>query len=183
MREGRDIESNRISNEVRAISLDGNKYSSITENAENENNDQAMNVKNENRITPFSDNVPSGSSVNIPVPDIAAKIEPIIPSKATEKGMCGDRPSLEVKIVSSKEDRKWQSNTTRPTARGKSLPTRRTVIISKSGSKKPCGAGEVVSLHAKKSSSGAKIDRYKYDRRRRNSVNGNSNTASFIDLT
>ena len=132
MREGRDIESNRISNEVRAISLDGNKYSSITENAENENNDQAMNVKNENRITPFSDNVPSGSSVNIPVPDIAAKIEPIIPSKATEKGMCGDRPSLEVKIVSNNEDRKWQSNTTRPTARGKSLPTRRSVIISKS---------------------------------------------------
>ena len=137
-----------------------------------------MNVKNDDKTPHFLIMCPVD-----PVPDIAAKIEPINSSKAAEKGMCGDRPSLEMKIATSNEDGKRHSNKTRPTTRDKSLPTCRSAMTSKSGSKNPYGAGEDISLYAKKSGSGAKIDHYKHDGRRRNSVNGNGASVSFIDLT
>ena len=178
----RENRRNRISTEVRDISLDCKRYSSITGNTENENNEQAMNVKNDNKITPFSENVPSGSNVNIPMPDIAVKIEPNYSNEATKKGMCGDEPNLKMEITVSVKDGKRQINT-RPTARDGSLPSHRSVMISKSANENPYEAGRDTLLRAKSSGSGAKLPRYGNVGRGRNSVNENGASASFIDLT
>ena len=121
-REQREVGRNRISNEVREISLDCNKYSLITENTENESNEQAMNVRNENTISPLAEYLPSGSNRNIPIPG-AEKIESVDSNEATNRWMCGDRPSLKMKIALSGKDGRWQIKP-RPTARDGNLPSR-----------------------------------------------------------
>eukprot|EP00112_Aurelia_sp_Birch-Aquarium-sp1_P000362 Seg1031.6 transcript_id=Seg1031.6/GoldUCD/mRNA.D3Y31 product="Serine/threonine-protein kinase Nek4" protein_id=Seg1031.6/GoldUCD/D3Y31 len=171
---------NIISNEVRDISLDCNRYSSITENAENENNEQTINVEDD-KITPFCEDLPSGSNVNIPVPGIAPKSDPMHSDEET--ATCGDRPSLKIGIAINDNDGKRQINTTRPTARGGSLPSQRSTMISKSASKNSYGEGEDTYFHVNTSGSDAKIPRFDDERRGRNSVNENGTNVPFIDLT
>ena len=124
LREQREVGRNGISNEVREISLDCNRYSSFTENAENESNKQAMNAKNQNIISPLSEYFPSGSNRNIPIPGIAEKIASIHSNEAADIWMCGDRPSLKMKIALSGKDGQWQIKP-RPTAKDESLPNQR----------------------------------------------------------